>query len=406
MLLSSFLRHAQILAGMVHTYALLFACGVSRLLPDGTPLKRDVMFYGSSLSCAYFVADAIYIALFEFRSQGAYIAHHAIAVGLYVLTKTRQLDPAHMLDYLFFIELSNVCISAWYWAKDRGNNARVLYEVLTPVFSATYVPIRSVALPVATLRVIMGAQCPMATRVGACLLLTGLQLMSWIFSKQLIQITLAKMSHKGLVESLPFDFYRLWNPSDPFWFNMVVYYCKFYYYIYLLVFAGGQTVPQMGILLADMAHIVVSLLYYASGCTPLMDKIDYVSVLSKIVLNSTFKSEKIDLVCYGILSLNIAHTWYNASRERWTATLDRREYRFVFLSLLYACVVAPVLLYERVLENAWLLAYAAGAVVWVLKFPESVLSKRAPIFAVLNSLGWMHVCVWLGDELLRRSMAP
>lgn len=389
--MTTLLSHIQCFAGLFHTYCALFLTYVINTTTR-EPFRHDLIVLGVAGSSLYFLTDALYILLFDLKKQGMYLIHHAIAIGLYASSLTGGIDVSIMLNFLWCVESSNMFISMWYWSKLYN---RSLYATLTPLFGVTYIPLRGIALPFLTYSAIASVKQNAALNITMLLML---QAMSSIFAWQLTQILWAK---RHTATSLTVNFYRLIKISDPYWFAMVVYYAKLLYNMAFLNFELKHVHPAHALgtaafLTVDTIHLAISLLYYASDCSMTMERLDFMAIILKIIVNGMVVQRDINALSILIFCV---YCVLSASSTFQHALLTRQS-RFWFLMLCFLSATHPG--FAEFHKHAhYILGYALASVVWVLHIPEA-LCRHASVF---NSLGWMHVLIWLSDQWILRTIA-
>lgn len=146
--------------------------------------------------------------------------------------------------------------------------------------------------------------------------------------------------------------------------------------------------PSILFNISDATHIVVSQAYYVFACTPTLERIDYACILLKMVLNGWVVFGSPDPISVLLCYIGIIFHGDFVNRDR----------RSTILFLVYVAVIRRGFI-DLMRHGPWMLAYAVGGGLWALRFPE----RLGGVHVYLNSLGWNHVGVWLGDVLLLRA---
>jgi len=175
------------------------------------------------------------------------------------------------------------------------------------------------------------------------------------------------------------------------------------------VVKGGATLAYMGCVplaplltfaaLVDLGHIAASLTYNLSGHAPWAERIDFLSILSKTNLNAA-------AVIMAWLSCRPANTWdyllWLTCGSFWCRAFVLLDLQCVERSAahlrygpLLLCFLAVLRVVPWTFSVPGLGSYFVGFVIWNFRVPE-----RWAADTLLNSVGWMHLCVCVGDALL------
>ena len=241
--------------------------------------------WGIWFSLTYFVVDSMAI-LFDLKNQAFFLLHHAVAFLIGFSSILGICRVTEISQYILALEMSNVALTVWDLVKRfRVKNPGVLvpaYRFITPVFAFTYVPMRTLVLPIVTWNLFLSV----STRSSTVLL---------IFSALLVFILGMSIKFSFKVASIGL---RVMKESYPhiLSFASLTYVFKAYVSLgwFLIVLPKSSSRIPLGIafLAADALSIAASLNYSSAGERPSLEAtaLDYAAVCVKIVVNGFFIS--------------------------------------------------------------------------------------------------------------------
>lgn len=138
--------------------------------------------YLVSFSMAYFTVDSV-IILANVKKYWYYWIHHAIAIYLGGVVKYGYIPYQIVAPYMYTLELSNLFLVPWILTRKRA----VIY-----LLAATYIPIRTLALPYYSYRVSESIIADDARAIIARAFCAFIQLFSWGFSIKIGRIAISK----------------------------------------------------------------------------------------------------------------------------------------------------------------------------------------------------------------------
>lgn len=352
-----------------------------------------------SASVNYFIIDSLFI-LGDIQHQWYYWFHHGIAIFVGMCGDAGYISPI-LIPYMHIIELSNVFLSAWDYTK-RNRELIGWHQMLTPMFAWTYIPLRSLVLPYFTYQMIAEAvrMAPWTIALPLVVAYVAIQAMSWWFSKKLYGIARYKLSGRS-GNAIQSRVAQLFAQPDDRWWPVVSYIGKLYLDLWLVlaVLPHHPSSHWMKLVLwMDLVHIGISWTFNVYNFEPWIERWDALSIHTKIVVNGFYAfgmggrpHHALNMFNIGLLGRAIDFLWsprtqhIPISESKLTYSMS---YGIHFLISSYA-----VMLYTPAPYGAISVAsYAVGALLWIARIPE-----RWWPHTVWSSLGWLHVCVIVGD---------
>jgi hypothetical protein len=404
----------QYFQGIIHVQGIVFL----RLCLAYFPQHEDIIHTHSRSFCvSFFVFDTLFIILKDW-SQWPYLPHHiaSILMGFFLSLFTE--NPYTLLDYIFYVELSNICLTVWELGKRNKKTMQNIYDFLTPFFTITYVPLRVLYLPYLTYRVYDSLNS------YKLLFGTGLSLilgMSLYFSRRVVETLYyktIKYEYTSVTSPTFTDrIYKVLKTPDFKWWPILTYICKCHitlHYIIHIIPSGGNILPLLLLTFTDVLHIFISFTYYIYDCTIFYEKLDFLSINIKIVVNTfiyfwvhrlhTPNSVWDIAVIINILFLILS--CYTTFAKHKVEFLNLRVMTLLLYTPIFILGVGPIILHnfsheECVFTYSSILAYALGGLVWMIRLPEAFIPTK-----YLNSLGWMHIFIIFGDLFLIHNLSP
>jgi hypothetical protein len=403
---------AQYAQGIVHVHGML----ILRLLIAYLQTFKDTIFlHGRAFSISYFAFDTLFIVSHDW-SQWMYIPHHIVAILIGYFTPFFSHDVERLMDYIFYIEMSNICLTLWDLSKRNRKTMLTIYEVLTPFFALSYVPLRLVHLTVATYRLFVSFHSYQWI-LGSCL--AFILAMSYYFSKKLIATLYyktIKYEYKSITHPTFTDrLYKLLKNPDDRWWPIITYIVKWYLTIHYLVHVipHANNVLQLVIMsVVDFGNMLISFSYYLYEYQPLTEKLNFLSINYKIIINtlmyfwvhrnhgSYLVWDIAVIASIGVVLLSTIHTFVSKGTQ---LMLTARSKTFVLYAIPFILCIAPVFVHNIFHEHSvkpYISMAIYGGAIWALNMPEAFIKTR-----YLNSLGWMHACIIIGDVVLMHDIA-
>lgn len=339
-----------ILSGSAHAYRDWLGVG-------GPSFESWVIWF----SLTYFVVDSMVILLIDLKNQAFFLIHHAVAfsigyaclLGISGVTETSQ--------YILVLEMSNVALTVWDLVKRyRPKNPGVLvpaYKFITPIFMFTYVPLRTIALPIVTWNLYRSITTPSLTihvLFSSCIVfILGI---SYKFSLKVASIGL-----RVTKESYP---YILSFASLTYIFKA---YVSLAWFFIVTPSSPFHEIPfGIAVLVTDAVSIMASLNYSSFGERPSLEAtaFDYSAVCAKIVVNGvyihaigshTHSSHDVHasliwllaiMISIGILVVNLYKLYASSSkkqnRQRIFDMFAKRRMPWSYVLLFILCTCVPM----------------------------------------------------------------
>jgi hypothetical protein len=184
------------------------------------------------------------------------------------------------------------------------------------------------------------------------------------------------------------------------------------YYLFYTQLLLYNIIPVLIIIIYDILQISISITYNLKRRVPFYDKIDYVSINTKMLINSymyyiAYISKLDNIIWHIIQHTNILVTIYMACISlfvRGNKYYIPRKEKYINIVVIFLLGVIPMILdnslyRNNIYINYCILSYIIGGIIWVSEIPERYM--RIPYF---GSVGWMHICVIIGDIFLINSI--
>ncbi len=184
------------------------------------------------------------------------------------------------------------------------------------------------------------------------------------------------------------------------------------YYLFYTQLLLYSILPAL-IIIYDTFQIFISITYNLQRRVPFYDTIDYVSINTKMLINSymyyiAYISKLDNIIWHIIQCINIIYTLYmiytSLTKINNKYYICRKE-KYINIAVIFLLGVIPMILdnglyRNNIYINYCILSYIIGGIIWVYEIPERYI--RIPYF---DSVGWMHICVIIGDIFLINSIA-
>lgn len=324
-----------------------------------------------------------------------------------------------LLDYIFYVELSNICLTLWELSKRNKKTMQNTYDLLTPFFTISYVPIRVLYLPFLTYRVYTSLNS------YKYLFGTGLSFilaMSVYFSRRVLETLYykaIKYEYTSITSPTFTDrIYKVLKNPDFKWWPILTYIFKGYIALHYLIHViprGGNILPLLLLTAVDVLHMMVSFTYYIYDCTLFYEKLDFLSINIKIVVNTSvyfwvhrFHTPSTAFIWDIAAVANVLFlilSCYTTFAKNKVEFLNLRVMTLLLYAPIFLLGVGPIILHnvlheECILTYISVIAYAIGGILWMIRIPEAFIPTK-----YLNSLGWMHICIIVGDLLLIHNLS-
>lgn len=398
---------AQYAMGVVHVHGVIVYKILFVLYGDSNTLLTHAM----SFSVCYFVFDLLFI-LIKDRSQKMYIPHHIVSILLGIAVDNNLFDINIVCDYVFFIELSNYFLSIWDLSKNNKNSMRHIYELTTPFFALTYIPLRTVFLSYTTYKMMLSTKDLHIFIWPLLLFILGI---SYWFSYKVWNIFKRKILQyeedndtKLYINNIIYKSLKNKSILWPIGSYIIKLYINLYYLIFIIPYTHQHTYAMMYFMYVDVLHIIISIWYNILEWVNWIECVDFMSINFKIFANG--------FIIYTInYNINSNTTWDT----------------FIYLHLIYLMSLGIYLCIHKKIPGDGLLNRYIGSVIYVISFSFTVI----PIFTfvksnislyysfimyilslliwtfklpekwyrhsiVFNSVGWMHVFVSLAEIFL------
>jgi hypothetical protein len=202
--------------------------------------------------------------------------------------------------------------------------------------------------------------------------------------------------------------YMIW----PILTYIVKLFMNIYYLLYVIPLLYN-IIPISIIIIYDIIQIFISITYNLKKRVPFYDTIDYVSINTKILINSFMYYiayiSKLDNITWHIIQdMNIIYTVYMMYISLCIRNNDKyyicRKEKYTNIIIIFLLGVIPMLLdnslyRNNIYINYCILSYIIGGIIWVMEIPERYMKIR-----YFDSVGWMHVCIIIGDLYLINSL--
>lgn len=403
---------AQYMQGIIHVLTVM-CC---RLMMAYFPEHEDIIYTNCRAFCvSFFIFDALFIIIYDL-SQWQYIPHHVVSILIGYYAPYFISDPQSLTNYMFYIELSNVFLAVWDLSRKNKATLRHVYDTLTPFFAITYVPIRMFYTPIVTYVLFKSLTAYSGlVSVGLVFIMS----MSFYFSIKVARIMYNNtLRYKITSTSCPTftdRLYTLLKTPDFRWWPVITYIGKWFimiHYIVHIIPKSTNRLPLLVVAFADFTHMVISFTYYVYDCAPLFEKLDFLSVSYKIVINSmmyflTHRHHTPSLIWDLMTLINMCImivSSYDMFIQHKNPQLHQRGKVTSMYAPVFLLGVTPILIHNSLHEVSWTmnasaLAYVLGCWLWMVRFPEAIIKTK-----YLNSLGWMHVMIIIGDALLMNNL--
>lgn len=332
--------------------------------------KLDYTFRIIKMAVAYFVGDALYIALARKREYYMFIVHHVLAAYIGLCGYFEYINPYLLSLYFITFEFSNIFLNVWSLSRKLRHDSS---NVLFPLMLCTYVPTRMFVLPITTYPVFMDSW--MRGYYDLCFVYSLILGMSLYYS-----IILLKIAYKNLPK-YKLDGVKFWSM---FTYVFKLYISAYYMFVHNFYFFG----------IVDMIHIIISWLYNINDYDLEYQRLDIFLINTKII-TSNITSAIVTGPNYYTLFINLLTFTYLISAYN---TIDLNKYRnfyFLFYALnFFISVYNSVAKLDTMLFFWW---FVFGGLIWALKVPERFVNTS------FTSLPIMHVCIIIGDALFCES---
>jgi hypothetical protein len=192
---------------------------------------------------------------------------------------------------------------------------------------------------------------------------------------------------------------------------ILTYIFKFFINIYYILYVTPliyNIIPVLVIIIYDILQIFISITYNLKNRVPFYDKIDYISINGKILINTymyyiAYISKLDNIICHIIQLTNILLTIYMACISlfvRGNKYYICRKEKYTYIGAIFLMGVIPMILDNSIYRNNiyinyCIICYIIGGIIWVFEIPERYIKIR-----YFDSVGWMHICVIVGDIFL------
>lgn len=109
---------------------------------EAAQTTNDIFEQSTFFTLTYFTFDTVQIACTNLKHDWIFIPHHIIAIIMGVHALLHNIPQPLMIMYMFFIELSNICLSPYMVTKNKTIKKYMFY-----LLALTYIPIRLFYLP-------------------------------------------------------------------------------------------------------------------------------------------------------------------------------------------------------------------------------------------------------------------
>lgn len=392
--------HIQFMISLLHAIMISMWSLIVRFIEYPNVLAH----IGYFTSIGYFIYDTFFIFVND-HSQLVFIAHHAIALPMLLLSYYGIGDYLLAFNYICAVELSNILLIIWIYMRMTKRHAQ--YQ-LFPFVVCAYIPMRSIIMPVLGLQYYRSFDFVESKQlcIVMTLLMSLIQLMSWYYSLKLFTI----VRHKWhVLETFPDLTQRIWRSilsiRSENWLPCAAFILKMYVTFGLLLQRPLHTSTLL-ILLSDIIHIPIGILYHATDMKVLaLEKLDFVLVFMRMLFTSvtTMDIHNVGiynvytygnvLLCIFVILINFLPVFERVHN----CMVVHRWMRAPLLVLAYFFSIMPVLSIANKVRS-WKFLYFLGGLLWTAKFPELYL--KGPFVHIINSLGLMHICIMLGDATL------
>jgi hypothetical protein len=201
--------------------------------------------------------------------------------------------------------------------------------------------------------------------------------------------------------------YMIW----PIFTYIVKLFINIYYLLYLMPYLYN-IIPIIIIIIYDILQIFISITYNLKRRVPFYDTIDYVSINTKMLINSymyyiAYISNLDNIIWHIIQHTNIMYTiymMYVSLMIRSNKHYICRKEKYTNIGIIFLLGVIPMILdnslyRNNIYINYCIISYIIGGIIWVTEIPETYI--KIPYF---DSVGWMHICVIVGDIYLINSL--
>lgn len=363
-----------------------------------------------TFTVSYFIFDSM-LCLFQ-PEYWIYLPHHMIAISLGLLTQTRDIPIKELIDYMFYIEFSNMFLCVWGMTRKY----RHWNNFITPFLAFTYIPVRTFYLPVLTLKMIMSSRILHNDLTAKMLYIstafTALQFMSWAYSYKLFRIFIKRCDEmrRDYKDTCPITQFNhriamILTIFDDRWWPVVTYIAKMYVSLYQATHYFPTLSPSIWkamwlFLVVDYLHIVASIMFYMYNYVWWSEKLDNTMIHAKITAGGTIAfAAKGKLASYPsvfnlLLLLYIIYRNANTCKSKHKTIYNNKQlYGLLYIVQFCLSSYPLILYYDKGYIGVTL--YILGGVLWALEFPEKQFKCRTT--CLFNSLGWMHTLVIIAD---------
>ena len=365
-----------------------------------------------SFTLAFFLFDTFFILLKD-RSQRMYIPHHILSIAMCLAVEGNAFDDLSVLNLIFYAEASNVFLSLWEISRKNKLIPLMnrLYDLTTPFFAITYLPIRTIVLPVSAYFVLSRVKSFHGPIWFSVLFVLILSL--WYSTKVWKILVYKVQQYKICNEEKPSFIDRIYmtlkSPNYKWW-PIGTYIFKVYlniYYLYHVIPGFSNVLPALIIIAIDFVHIFISFLYNIYDHAAIYEKLDYLSINYKICVSGLalyIQAADPSLVFWKycimatFITLFISTLSVMNKRKVPFDLMENKAAGTIFYSLPFVLTTFPIMYrhpFEIINFYTSFSMYIIGFVLWIFRVPEVFCPKT-----LFNSVGWLHVFVILGDVFL------
>lgn len=317
------------------------------------------------LAVGYFICDSIHILYKRNYENYMYVLHHILAAYVGLCGYFGYINIHILARYFITFEFSNLFLNIWS-LTNKNKQYTWLNYVSFPLVMCTYVPTRTLILPIVTKDIFIDSLS--RGYYGLCCVYSSLLIMSLMYSRILLKITSKKI--------------HLYNLNlEKFW-AMFTYVFKLYITLYHIIV---NKFILFGF--ADIVHIMISWMYNISNYSTFYQQLDVLSIHSRMVATNML-SWKYTQPNYYTFILNLAIlSWLVTNFKKIDLVKNRNFYALIyilnFLISVYNGLHLIDMYYFLYIYLAWF--------VWFCRFPECVVNTA------FTSIALMHIFIILAD---------
>ncbi len=327
--------------------------------------NEDAVLSILKLAVCYFICDSIHILYKRNYENYMFIIHHVLAAYIGLCGYFGYININALDHYFVTFEFSNLFLNIWSLTNKNKQYPKLNY-ISFPLVICTYVPARTLILPIVTKDIFMDSWS--RGYYGLCAVYTALLVMSFMYSRILLKIAAKKIHLYDL-------------NLEKFW-AMFTYVFKVYITLYHIIV---HKFILFGI--ADIIHIIISWMYNISNYSTFYQRLDVVSIHSRM-LATNILSWEYTRPNYYTYSWNLAIiSWLIKNFKKIDLVKNRNFYALLyilnFLISVYNGLHLIDMYYFLYIYLAWF--------VWFFRFPECFIDTS------FTSIALMHVLIILSD---------